>query len=283
MRADDMLVSVRSRKLACVLDPALVLGSRVGLPFALRLSRVLEPWLTRSFWQVIDASELLLPGLAAASRRDDAEARWPVADVLRAWIALRDATDAGAWPFRWIGDNLAESQLDGAADPGIVMDYETLAEALLMRLRPEDEPQHGIWPSRWNHREASVDTLALSAALDGALVLTAAMAEREPWPVQALARIGHPARLLDPLPDERSASLFAAERTLLRDALAAAGLASLAQALPPLVALHVNVVPAMREAAWMPVLPSADEGPGTPDRIAAANPWDDVRAWWYYL
>ncbi|CAM3325001.1 hypothetical protein BUUB107078_25845 [Burkholderia ubonensis] len=43
MRADDMLVLVRSRKLACVLDPALVLGSCVGLAFALRLSRVLEP------------------------------------------------------------------------------------------------------------------------------------------------------------------------------------------------------------------------------------------------
>ncbi|TCW80231.1 hypothetical protein C5O80_25680 [Burkholderia sp. SRS-46] len=283
MRADDMLVSVRSRKLACVLDPALVLGSRVGVAFALRLARVLEPWLTRSFWQVIDASELLLPDLAAAPQDDAADARWPLADVLRAWIALRDATDAGAWPFRWIGDNLAESQLDGAADPGIVMHYETLAEALAMRLRPEHEPRHGIWPSRWDHREASVDTLALSAALDGALVLTAAMAEREPWPVQALARIGHPARLLDPLPDERSASLFAAERALLRDALAAAGLASLAQALPPLVALHVNVAPAMLAAAWMPVPLPADEGPAPLAPGAAANLWDDVRAWWYYL
>ncbi|KVN70894.1 hypothetical protein WM03_21050 [Burkholderia ubonensis] len=283
MRADDMLVSVRSRKLACVLDPALVLGSRVGLAFALRLSRVLEPWLTRSFWQVIDASELLLPGLAAGAPNDDIDAPWPLADVLQAWIALRDATDASAWPLRWIGDNLAESQLDGAAAPGIVMHYEALAEALAARLRLDEDPVSGIWPSRWRPREASVDALALSAALDGALVLTASVAQREPWPVQALARLGRPARLLDSLPAERSASLFAAERALLLDALAAAGLASLAQELPPLVALHVNVVPAMVAAAAPHVPPRAEEGLAPSHRIDAANPWDDVRAWWYYL
>ncbi|KVN90384.1 hypothetical protein [Burkholderia ubonensis] len=282
MRADDMLVSVRSRKLACVLDPALVLGSRVGLAFALRLSRVLEPWLTRSFWQVIDASELLLPGLAAGAPNDDIDAPWPLADVLQAWIALRDATDASAWPLRWIGDNLAESQLDGAAASGIVMHYEALAEALAARLRPDEDPVSGIWPSRWRPREASVDALVLSAALEGALVLTASVAQREPWPVQALARLGRPARLLDPLPAERSASLFAAERALLLDALAAAGLASLAQELPPLVALHVNVVPAMVAAAAH-VPPRAEEGLAPAPRIDAANPWDDVRAWWYYL
>ncbi|OJB13733.1 hypothetical protein BGV54_27770 [Burkholderia ubonensis] len=282
MRADDMLVSVRSRKLACVLDPALVLGSRVGLAFALRLSRVLEPWLTRSFWQVIDASELLLPGLAAGAPNDDIDAPWPLADVLQAWIALRDATDASAWPLRWIGDNLAESQLDGAVAPGIVMHYEALAEALAARLRLDEDPVSGIWPSRWRPREASVDALALSAALEGALVLTASVAQREPWPVQALARLGRPARLLDPLPAERSASLFAAERALLLDALAAAGLASLAQELPPLVALHVNVVPAMVAAAAH-VPPREEEGRAPAPRIDAANPWDDVRAWWYYL
>ncbi|KIP18936.1 hypothetical protein KY49_4036 [Burkholderia sp. MSHR3999] len=282
MRADDMLVSVRSRKLACVLDPALVLGSRVGLAFALRLSRVLEPWLTRSFWQVIDASELLLPGLAAGAPNDDIDAQWPLADVLQAWIALRDATDASAWPLRWIGDNLAESQLDGAVASGIVMHYEALAEALAARLRLDEDPVSGIWPSRWRPREASVDALALSAALEGALVLTASVAQREPWPVQALARLGRPARLLDPLPAERSASLFAAERALLLDALAAAGLASLAQELPPLVALHVNVVPAMVAAAAH-VPPRAEEGLAPAPRIDAANPWDDVRAWWYYL
>ncbi len=283
MRADDMLVSVRSRKLACVLDPALVLGSRVGLAFALRLSRVLEPWLTRSFWQVIDASELLLPGLAAATPANDAETPWPLADVLRAWIALRNATDAGSWPFRWIGDNLAESQLNGSADSGVVMHYEALAEALATRVRPDDDLAPGIWPSRWNRREASVDTIALSAALDGALVLTAAVPEQEPWPVQALARIGRPARLLDPLPTGHCASLFAAERALLRDALAAAGLASLAQELPPLAALHVNVVPAMLATSAMQALPGTEEGLA-PERWAdAENPWDDVRAWWYYL
>lgn len=281
MRPDDMLVSVRSRKLACVLDPALILGSPFGLSFALRLTQVLEPWLTRAFWQLVDASELVIPQLGTSTPPDIA-ALQPLGPVLQGWIALRDHTDAGSWPFRWVGDRLAESQLQDPTDTGLIGRYEALAETLFSRTAHDPPPGRHPWPLYWDPLRASLDTLALSAALDGAIVLMAQAASEEPWPVQALRCADLQAELLDPVPSE---SLFSAERALLRDALAAAGLASLAPQLPRLAALHVTVaglaqVASMAElvAHGEPGVFAAEEHPAIP-----ANLWSVARAWWYYV
>lgn len=278
MLADDLLVSVRSRKLPCVLDPALVLGSPHGLEFALRLTQVTEPWLTRAFWQLIDASDLVMPKLVAPDRGD---ALQPRGDMLDAWIALRERTDAGSWPFRWVGDRLAESQLKERADEGLMLRHDAIAESLALRLG-EDGAEHGRgWPPGWDPLSASLDTIALSTALDAAAVITAVVEDDEPWPVRALRRLRVPITRLDPLPPE---SLFATERALLRDALAAAGLAPLVQRLPALVVLHVmaggGAGPA-RELA--DEFTSGDEGAVDASRWPSADAWHEARAWWYRL
>ncbi|MCM2336815.1 MAG: hypothetical protein NDI66_08550 [Pseudomonas sp.] len=273
MLADDLLVSVRSRKLPCVLDPALVLGSAWGLELALRLTWVTEPWLTRAFWQLIDASELLLPQLDEAQVPATLQ---PRKDVLRAWIALRDQTDAGSWPFRWVGDRFAESQLKDHADAGLIDRYESLAESLAGRAgEGEAEFRHG-WPLLWDPLQASLDTLALSAALDAAVVLTASVSDEDPWPVRALHRLDLHTALLDPLPAD---SLFAAERALLRDALAAAGLASMAQRLPRLAVVHMMAGDVDGAAAQADV---GDELAAGRERCAT-DPLRDARAWWYLI
>lgn len=277
MLADDLLVSVRSRKLPCVLDPALVLGSAWGLELALRLTYVTEPWLTRAFWQLIDASELLLPRLA----HDDApDLLAPRGEVLQAWITLRDRTDAGSWPFRWVGDRFAESQLKDHADAGLVDRYERLAESLVERAGDDGGELARGWPPLWDPLQASLDTLALSAALDAAVVLTARVRDEEPWPVRALHRLDLDTALLDPVPPD---SLFAAERALLRDALAAAGLASMAQRLPRLAVVHMMTA----DAGSLPQPDAAggvdgEGATGEPAR-AAVDPWRDARAWWYFV
>lgn len=265
MGADDFQVTVRRKKLTCVLDPALVLGSPFGLMFALRLAQVVEPWLTRAFWQLIDASELLLPRLAAAPAAQ--APLQPLAPVLRAWIALRDVTDAGSWRFRWIGDKLADSQLQDAADAGLLRRYEALAEAALRR-NPPASVGRLAWPPAWDPLETSLDTLAVSAALDGALVLTAEVGDAAPWPVQALGRIGAAVNALQPMPAE---SLFAHERALLRDALAAAGLAGVAQQLPRLVALHLSLP--QPADALLPAFDGADDPGGRPAAPAEGSPY----------
>lgn len=269
MRPDDMLVHVHSRKLPCVLDPVLVLSAPYGFALALRLTQVVEPWLTRAFWQLIDASDWVMPQLA---RGREADTLQPQGEVLQAWIAMRDQTDAGSWPFRWIGDRFAESQLkDHADDAGLIARYEDLAESLVARATNMDCRGQRLWPVIWDPLQASLDTLALSAALDAAVVLTARSDDEAPWPVQALSQAGIVATWFDPVPPE---SLFAAERARLRDALAAAGLACLAQRLPPLAIVHVmaNGRTASPTSATLHA-----EGREVPDA------WSGAQAWWYAL
>lgn len=265
----DLSLAVTQRKLACVLDPTLVLGYALGPTLALRLTRVFEAWLTRSFWQIIDASELLLRTSASGTDQDHRfDSVRPNVHALSAWIAMRDRTDAGSWSLRWMGDCLAESQMRDGGDPDLVDRYEMLAAALMARVS-HDGDDTPSWSQGLDPIVGALDTLALSASLDGALVLCPRAADDRsaPWPVQALARAGVQAIELEPMPSD---TLFASERAFVREALVTAGLATVAQKLPRLIAVHVVV--------------GEDENPGTSSLIesdAAIDPWEDARAWWY--
>lgn len=294
MRQGDWSLTVSQRRPACVLDPALLLGHACGPVLALRLSRVLEPWLTRGFWQAIDASELFLRRAATGG----GELLWPDAQALRSWIGLRHGTDAGSWCLRWVGDNLAESQLQDAAEPDLLGRYERLAEALQARL-PSAAGAPG-WLHGLDRLETAADAVALSACLDGAFVLCPACVDEHgtPWPVQALERAGVPVHAIEAQP---ARGLFADERRLMREALARAALAAVAERLPPLAVVHVLLNGAVGQ--WAPVgrtdahcrlLPDAPAGAwphALADRhdeaaIPADGPcdvWAGAQAWWYAL
>ncbi len=281
MRRADLSVHVDRRRPACVLDPSLVLTHAPGPALALRLAMVMEPWLTRSFWHALDASELLLQhGDAVAPPKTDINA-----SALQRWLALREGTDGSAWVLRWIGDRLAESQIIDAFDTDIVERYESLAELLQMRASTctdtSAEPTRSVVPqavtlASWNCFDAqasAMDALVLSATLDGALVLCAAAHDTLPPPVTAAERlqlrVEPPGRIT---PD----SLLFAERAFLRDALAAAGLAVMTQSMPPLAAVHVW----FDDDEHAPTVAGNDP---SFDDAAASNPWSGARVWWYRL
>lgn len=256
MGASDLRVTVDGVKLRCVLDPALVLGHACGLKLALGLTRVFETWLPRSFWQVLDASELLSadtgpqPGLHPLALSD--------------WTALRDGTDAGSWTLRWVGDNLAESQLRSisSGDDTLVERFEWHAEALLAR---QAEGAVRGWCHGFDPVASAQDALALSAALDGALILCQAPdADAEPGPVRALGRLGHRPQALA---QHDGSSLMAAERVFVRQAIAAAGLSALLQSLGNACVVHALTLPPEGEA-------SSDD---------SQDPWQRSQAWWYRL
>lgn len=265
MRRADFSVQVDRRKPPCVLDPALVLAHAPGPSLAVRLASVLEPWLTRSFWQALDASELLLMHGAADCGAVNAAA-------LSRWLSLREGTEIGQWVLRWIGDCLAESKLLDAVENDVIERYEALAEGLQQRAeRAGAQGGEGADWRSFDARRVATDALALSAALEGALVLCAAPADALPPPVQAAVQLGLPVVATDELPAH---SLFAAERQFLRGALASAGLAVMVQALPPLAAVHVWIDD---DARGLPPLAAEAIGDAPPD------PWAGARVWWYRL
>lgn len=248
MRHTDVSLVLQTRRLACVLDPALVLRPPQGAALALRLTQVLEPWLTRSFWQVIDASELL-----PLAREDEA----PDPQALAAWIALRDRTDAGSWPLRWVGDNLGESQIQDGAAAGLLDRFEALLEPLVQRV-----PADAGWRCAPCSPAAACDTLALSASLLAAPVLTRlSPPQARPW----LVAVGQACGLRFEQVDA-GGGFYGAERLLLCNALAQAGLASLAQP------LRLAVVHMLTQDAGLAI--------GTPPRAAA---WDGALGCWYAL
>ena len=250
----DLKLQVSVRKLACVLDPALLLCHAQGPTLALRLTQVMEPWLTRSFWQALDASELLL---AAAQLQDEAASAPLSGAALAEWLALREATEPGAWLLRWVGDCVADSRLHDEADMRMLERWEQCAESLSARQEARAAPSPG-WCRRFDPARAAIDALAMSATLEGAVVLCEAAPQTrlEPHPVAAAraARLG--TRHLEPMPAD---SLFSAERQLLRQSLAQAGLAGVLEDRLRLAAVHVQA-------------PAETEG---------ADPWQGTRVAWY--
>lgn len=247
----DLKLQVSVRKLACVLDPSLLLCHAQGPLLAQRLTQVMEPWLTRSFWQALDASELLL---AAAQRaEDDAVPPSLSGSALAEWLALRECTEPSVWLMRWVGDCLHDSRLHDEGDMRTLERWEQLAESLASR-----PSRHEHWCQGFDASGAALDAIVLSATLDGALVLCEAEPERqvEPHPVSAARSAELEVHRLEPMPAD---SLFSAERQLLRQSLAQAGLAALLEDRLRLAAVHV--------------LP--------PDDADADQPWRGARVWWY--
>jgi hypothetical protein len=268
VRTADLSLRVSLRKLPCVLDPTLILAHAQGPEFAMRLTQVLEPWLTRSFWQIIDSSELLTrSALLPSAQGTDSRHVLTDSHALTAWIALRDRTDAGSWPLRWVGDNLPESQLGEDEALDVIERYESLARALEDRTEGR-LPHCSPWCKGISPITAAMDAVVLSATMGGALILCTLVDGGEPWTVQALALAGVEAQRLQP---ERDDSLFHTEHEWVRDRLVTAGLAVLAQQLPSLAAMHV--------LADFSRFASCDDASGD----AAGDPWDGARAWWYVL
>jgi hypothetical protein len=273
-------VTVGQRRWPCVLDPALAL-SRHGLTLAQRLGDLMEVWVVRELWHILDNThfyrhkpEALLPPGA----RGEGEAR-ALAASLAAWERARLQTDLGGLKLFWVGDGPGESFLPHGADPRLAPRCEALARALDRRLPREGRLEgSGLGP-------AFRDAAALGAALGAAFVLTARPPQGAPPICDALAGWGVSCAELGP-GDE----LAALERAELRRLCVHAGLAELFWAGLGLSVLHVMAPP----APGGPDAPPAglDGGDGLdedeparadfdqPD-LSEDDPWTLARAFWY--
>lgn len=262
MGPGDLQVQVWQRRLPCVVEPALVLARPDGTALALGLARAFEAWLTRAFWSVLDASELLAGSPPSGSTVSDPG---PDPRALADWLELRRTTDAASWTLRWLGDSVADTQARDGSAIELIDRYEHLVEILHARLergRPRSTSERAdlAWRAGLDRGEAAVDAIALSAALGGALVLCSAR-EPDAAPVAVEVLAAAEVSPSECLPGD--SSLLGAERGIVREAIAAAGLAAMLHDVPTLAALRARV--AFR------------------DERDAIDPWDGARAFWYRL
>ncbi|MDD1651258.1 MAG: hypothetical protein LUO80_12840, partial [Methylococcaceae bacterium] len=157
--------NISHRRWVCVLDPTLALSVH-GLPLLTRLGAVLEVWVARELWHILDNTHFYLERpeilLAAGGRGSQAERVQAIVQTLREWERIRLENDPSRQHCYWIGDSPLESFLPEGIEPGIVWRYEALSVALDQRLPDKSAPL----PS------ACRDTAALAASLPAAFVLT---------------------------------------------------------------------------------------------------------------
>jgi hypothetical protein len=247
----------------CVIDPALVL-SPYGVPVVKELGKVMELWLGRELWHILNNSSLY---------RQQPESIAPAGEKtrrsLQAWERFRLNTDLAKLDLFWLGDNLKDSLLPASRNAEIFWRWEAIAKSLDDRLQSSD-PILTL---------AVRDAVALAIALDSAFILTCLPLEDfEPNPTpeicSTLAAWGVPCQLL-PSQD----SMASVERDYFRQLLVQTSIAKFLWAGLRLAVLHL-VAPASGELETrsIPIVEKITDSLKT-----SSFCWMGVRGFWYLL
>ncbi len=285
----DLNVTVSQKRLACVLDPTLAL-SRYGLTLVKQLNEVVELWVGRELWNILDNTHfyleqpesLLIDRFTSISMTAQDRVRLQeIVGALREWERIRMETDLSGLKLFWIGDRLGESLLPPKRIREIVWRYESLAEPLVCS-------QEGCLPFNEVLWSAFRDVVALAAARGSAFILTqlpeGATANSSPAICDPLKKWGVPCKAIsaqDPW--------AALERDYLRQLIVQGGLAKLFWAGLQLVVLHL-LVPAAT-TAWSESEMASDALAFTEESLAelaqsqtsAIDLWQGAQAFWYSL
>jgi hypothetical protein len=157
----------------CVLDPMLALSS-YGIPLVKQLGTVMDLWVGREFWHVLENiqfylqhPELLLLNRAMPDRTEyiAAFSAPEIIQSLREWEKFRQELDRDRLKLFWFGDRLNESSLPRDLPPNTIRDYEILARSLDDRIPRSPQSSETL-------TSLLSDTLALSASLGSSFILT---------------------------------------------------------------------------------------------------------------
>ena len=190
-------VTLSQRRWPCVLDPFLAL-SPCGLPLATQLGQVMELWVVRELWHILDNTcfyrQLSEPRTAPntdlpyVSRlitfvgdEDLVEEEPPVLNrkALDEWERARTDINMTGLNVFWIGEQLGQSLLPEGIQPTIIKRYEQLAYNL------ERQPQQTKTLGE-PLNAAARDAIALAATLGSAFVLTCQPNSAKPQDAQSM-------------------------------------------------------------------------------------------------
>jgi hypothetical protein len=280
----DLSVTVSQRRWACVLDPTLTL-SEYGLPLVKQLGEVMDLWVVREFWHILDNTYFYWqqPEFAFQEREKVESATatqqrlsYQVISALREWERLRGETDLGGLNLFWIGDGIGESFLPKETDTRIVGRWELLARSL-------ENQQNGQQDASEPLTSAFRDAAALAASLGSTFILTYRSPEDmagnlPPAICSSLMSWGVPCQEV-----EREDAIASLERDHLRQLLIQAGLAKFLWMGLHLTVLHLvvpNATAISLPLDWSEEFSLAELGEW-PDSQKESNLWEGAKGFWY--
>ncbi len=279
----DFSITLNQRRWACVLDPTLAL-SDYGLPLVKQLGELMELWVVREFWHILDNTHFYLQqpesilGERVVERSPQTQQilSQQVIRALKEWERLRTTTERSSWNVHFLADVIGESCIPGGIDSDIIWRWESLAQSL----------DHHI-----GKQFVRADTLTLAfrdlvslAAARPASILTYRLSEDvesnlPPAICTTLETWGIPCQAIS-----STDSIAAIEREQLRNLLVHAGLAKLLWSGLNLVVVHLMVPAAdslSTAEAWSGDLPFSEMEVLSDFPEAETNLWEGARAFWY--
>jgi len=271
----------------CVIDPALAL-SQYGVSLIKQLGGVMELWVVREFWHILNNSafylqqpELITPKVIG-SERIPAQERTVLEKTfwaLKEWEKFRMETDLAGLNLFWLGDSPRESLLPKRRSIEIFWRWESLASLLDNQLNQSQTADY-ILPMAFR------DTIALAACLESAFILTYQLPtdsdkNSSPEICKALENWGVPCQVLAP-----QDSIVAMERDYLRQLFIHTGIGKLLWAGVRLTVLHI-LVPTIPKVHMLPEQLQTDSLPlmknSIDDPKSHKNPWVEARGFWYLI
>jgi hypothetical protein len=277
----NISITLSQQHLTCVLDPSLAL-SNYGLSLAKQLGEVMELWVVRELWHILDNTrfylqqpESVLTRAASETTADIAPAaRQEIIQALHVWEYARMATDPISLNLFWIGDQPGESLLPARADPQLIWRWESLACSL-------DNQLQGNTLTSETLALAFRDAAALATALNFAFILTYQLPEARatslpPDICVALETWGIPCREIYPLD-----AIAAIERDNFRHLLVSAGLSKLLWMGLHLAILHLVVPSASTLCCGVERTQELLSSEDVSNTDSTSNYWQGARGFWY--
>jgi hypothetical protein len=228
------------------------------------LSRVVDLWIVREFWHILNNLEIFLqtPELLTSEMLFSTD----IQRSLHQWQTFHLQQALSRSKFYWLGDSLRESFLSPACSLELFSHWEALATALDQYL-----DQHIVSANAVFQKAAFRDLTALAASLPSAFVLThrEVGSSEPPWlcRIAEIWGLNYAVELEDPIVDR--------ERNFLLQLLTEAGMAKLLWGELDLVIAHLVFATAFPPPTLLhdrPVLSHAE-----------ANLWKTASFFWYPL
>lgn len=279
----DVAITFTKQRWACVLDPALAL-SVYGLPLVKQLSELMELWIVREFWHMLDNPQFYVEQPEVLLGKDievlSPAARQQVSQQmlrsLQEWERLRLRVDPTTRNINFLADVMGDSCVPAGVDSNLIWRWESLAQSL-------DDCLGDHLTSADTLTLAYRDLAALAAARPACILThrTAAEAAQHlpPQLCTVLSQWGIPCQEI-----EVGNGMASIERDYFRTLLVHAGLSKFLWAGLNLAVLHLTVPAAATlnsNQDWADDFPFSDLNALTPLPPTASNLWAEAQGFWY--